>query len=444
MTPSKMVQFFQAWFRLFSGRLRLMCSRRLLPLVTSAFVQIQPPALEVEPTLSRDARRSLGPIIFALGQLGQGGTERQAFITAKALVCEFDLDLRVVAGQGLAGKRGFYEKDFASIFVPVDQVPSWPRWDHEIPIEFRNTAVGIEISRYLSIFRKEQPRVVHAWLDLPNVAAGMAALISGVPRIVLSTRSLSPEFIAYNYRLYLRDAYRHLLSFPHVSILNNSRAGTLDYARWLGIGESRIFTLPNGFLFDHLNADVVRPSSNILRRANGRPIVGTVMRLSREKRPDLWIEIAKELLSMSPNYFFVIVGSGPLHKFCARILNQGSLSENVLLLSSTVDAYSAMASFDLFLMTSEVEGLPNTLIEAQALGVPVITTPAGGAPETLRVGETGWVFHRSTPHLMAKQVHNLFCQRELLAKAHKVAPEWAKDSFSIDRVAKELQQIYFH
>ena len=50
-----------------------------------------------------------------------------------------------------------------------------------------------------------------------------------------------------------------------------------------------------------------------------------------------------------------------------------------------------LPSFDLLLQTSQIEGLPNTLIEAQACGVPVVTTDAGGSRETLIDGVTGFV-----------------------------------------------------
>ena len=53
--------------------------------------------------------------------------------------------------------------------------------------------------------------------------------------------------------------------------------------------------------------------------------------------------------------------------------------------------YSAIAVMDVLLLRSRVEGLPNVLVEAQALGVPVVTTRAGGAPEAIRHGVSGWL-----------------------------------------------------
>ena len=56
-----------------------------------------------------------------------------------------------------------------------------------------------------------------------------------------------------------------------------------------------------------------------------------------------------------------------------------------------------MADMDLLLLTSRAEGLPNVLVEAQAVGTPVVTPPVGGAPETVRHGLTGWILTAGRP-----------------------------------------------
>ena len=79
------------------------------------------------------------------------------------------------------------------------------------------------------------------------------------------------------------------------------------------------------------------------------------------------------------------------------------ISENKIhLIGQTRYVKSWLDRFDVFLLTSIVEGLPNVLIEAQAFGVPVITTNAGGASDTIIDGETGHIVEGESEYISQK------------------------------------------
>jgi glycosyltransferase involved in cell wall biosynthesis len=97
---------------------------------------------------------------------------------------------------------------------------------------------------------------------------------------------------------------------------------------------------------------------------------------------------------------------------------------------------------DLFLLTSRVEGLPNTLIEAQAVGVPVVTTPAGGSAETLDPGRTGLVSPDYSILGIADTCMKLLDDDRLRARMAKAAPEFVRQHFSLERMYTETLRLY--
>ena len=123
-----------------------------------------------------------------------------------------------------------------------------------------------------------------------------------------------------------------------------------------------------------------RMDSSIDHVENKTPVVGTVFRFVDVKRPEMWIEVAKRVhQELNGEVLFRLIGDGPRMESCKSIVNQLGLDDDFELLGFREDVLSQLNSFDVFLMTSSVEGLPNVLIEAQAMGVPVVTTDVGGA-----------------------------------------------------------------
>ena len=97
---------------------------------------------------------------------------------------------------------------------------------------------------------------------------------------------------------------------------------------------------------------------------------------------------------------------------------------------------------DVFLLTSRVEGLPNVLIEAQALGVPVVTTLVGGVVETFENGVTGFAVHEATGSALAAAILRVLRDPQFTARTRKVAPAMARDRFSVDRMVQETLRAY--
>lgn len=266
-----------------------------------------------------------GRIVIVGGTLGPGGAERQLTATMLGLLARGYRDMHFLHHSPMNKPNDFFLPLLVEAGIPFSQVdevggstPVPSIIDAELVQRLAPLGeLGDEIAAYAKEFVTRRPEIVHVWLDHMNVVAGLAALLVGVPRIILSCRSLSPAHFTLN-RPYMRPIYRLLKNCPNLTFLNNSAAGAADYSRWLGARPlKKIQVVRNGFDFSGLPSLQEIPHLRCeYRRRLGipedAPLIGVIMRISEEKRPLLWIEIARQVAQRIPEAHFLIVGDGPM------------------------------------------------------------------------------------------------------------------------------------
>ena len=244
----------------------------------------------------------------------------------------------------------------------------------------------------------------------------------------------------------MHESYRWLVKQPGVIFLNNSKAGARAYEKWLDLPKGHIRVIHNGF---DLNTVHKRCTSNCRQKYRKRhhippdsPLVGTVIRLTEEKRPLLLADIAAHIRQAVPEAHFLVVGDGMLRAEFEDRVSTWDFSEAVHIVGYEEDALSAIAAMDLFLLTSRAEGLPNVLLEAQAMGVPVVTTDAGGAKEAVEHGYSGWVLEHDDPQHAGMVISQLLRDLKWREKAFHHAQQLVKSRFGIDRMVDEILAVY--
>ncbi len=287
-----------------------------------------------------------------------------------------------------------------------------------------------------------RPGVVHFWQDYTNVVGGLAAALLGVPKVVLGMRSMAPFRFPHFYP-FMAPVYRALASCPAVEMINNSEAGALDYASWLGIAHGRVGVILNG-----IGELQLPPRHKITswRLSLGIPadavVVGSVFRFWPEKDPLLWLETAAIVAEHRDDAYFLLVGAGPMQAEMEQRAEKLGIRSRLVLPGTQRDLPLAMAAMDMFLLTSHVEGTPNVLIEAQYLGCPVVTTIAGGSAETVENGKTGWVVAERSARQLADRVLESLGDSAWLQEARATAPENASKKFGIERMVAETKHAY--
>jgi glycosyltransferase involved in cell wall biosynthesis len=397
-------------------------------------------------------------ITLVIGSLEPGGSQRQAATTLVGLASRGYRDLALLCNRLERPVERFYSHLLEGCSVSISELYQGLRDANHGEDNKALACAGLkvltkklpadlkDIPWYAQEFLATRPRVVHVWLDYTNVKAGLAAALIGIPRIVLSTRSVAPNNFAL-FQPYMREAYRVLAADPTVCLLNNSQAGARDYERWLGLPRGTFRVVRNGFDFSGLEVAEKREGAQQFRTRHGIPIegplVGSVLRFSEEKRPLLWIDVAARVAECRPDVMFLMVGDGPLREEARwRALGYG-LGDRIVMPGNEKDVAVAIAAMDVFLLTSRLEGFPNVLIEAQALGVPVITTDAGGAAETLIQGRTGYAIFPHSTELLADAVLQILGDRPWREAARQAAQRFVRERFSMSEMVDRTLDAYF-
>ncbi len=297
---------------------------------------------------------------------------------------------------------------------------------------------------------RRRPGIVHAWQDETNLVAGFAAMLVGVPRIVLSTRNVNPSGFGYH-RPFMRTAYRALCQQKPIVLSNNSHAGAQDYADWLDVARDRFIVVHNG-----VETGAIAPADDTARQAARRrfglpaeaPVIGTVIRFNAEKQPLLWIAAATRLMERLPAAHFLMVGDGPMRAKIQAEAGRLGLADRLVLPGPVQPVGEALAAMDAFLLSSAREGLPNVTLEAGLAGLPVVTTPAGGALETIEPGVTGLVVDGNSADAddvadaLATALHTVLSDPGWSSQVRAAAPAFVLDRFGMDRMIAETVSLY--
>lgn len=389
--------------------------------------------------------------IFIIGGLGAGGSERQLTLTMTTLAKEKYGPLLLFCRSLAKPQDRFYLPQVEAAGIPVNELyrDDMPADSLEYGLLRGKTQKFLwflyDVADYVRTFYVHRPAVAHLWLDEVNIKGGIAAVITGIPRIVLGLRSLPPCNFALH-QPYMREGYRWLIRQRNVVVVNNSFAGARAYERWLGLLDGTIHVIHNGFDFDTVNIayDITnrRDYRSFYNFPDNGVVVGTVIRMTEEKRPMLWLEVAAAVRRQIPNIRFLIAGDGPMMNEMKIRAGHEDLDGSVYFTGNVQKVYTCIAVMDIFLLTSRAEGFPNVLIEAQASGVPVVTTDAGGASETLRHGITGWVLEQHDVSYIADILVKLINDHEWRETASKEAMKFVKKAFNLQAMIDQTLTLY--
>ena len=388
-------------------------------------------------------------IALLTGSLDAGGAERQVAYTAAALTKRF-------VGQIYLGQV-YPERDFframvedagvilTSISEEADEYNAPDILEIRKQLASRYSALGVHsifymIFHHALLIRDIRPGLVHSWQEFSNILGGIAADWVGVPRLILSGRSVAPDNFAI-FQPYMAPGYKALFKRRECAFLNNSEAGARDYVRWLGLPRERFRVVQNGFEFPEISSHTRISKRRELGICDERVVVGTIIRFGEEKRPELLMESALELHKSHPDCRFVVFGEGPLLERCQAFISENGLEGFVKLPGQTLDAWASLSALDIFVLTSRVEGLPNVMIEAQGLGLPVVCTGTGGMSEAFIEGETGFAVNSGSAPALAQTIARLIEDAPLRTRMGRMH-EPSRKKFGIEPMIEATLAVY--
>jgi glycosyltransferase involved in cell wall biosynthesis len=172
----------------------------------------------------------------------------------------------------------------------------------------------------------------------------------------------------------------------------------------------------------------------------GRILV--VGRLAPQKRPDVALQALARVREKHPEAQLDLVAHGPLEGETTALVGELGLRDHVRLLTKGADVPELLSEAACFLLTSDYEGFPYTVLEAMAAGVPVVSTRVGGVPEQVADGETGLLFEPGDPAAAAAAVEQLLADPERAHRLSEAGRERVRREFGRERMVRETAALY--
>jgi glycogen synthase len=168
--------------------------------------------------------------------------------------------------------------------------------------------------------------------------------------------------------------------------------------RVFGTPRSRIVVIPNAIDVNecrsHVDVEKQRRIRDRLDAADASPLIVTVGRLVPNKGLDIGLEaLARVAANLPPSWRYVMVGDGPLRDELARVVARVGLGDHVRLAGNLDDSemHNLVAVADLFLNPTLYEGSSLVTLEAMSHGCAIVASRAGGIPDKIEEGVTGWL-----------------------------------------------------
>ncbi len=203
-------------------------------------------------------------------------------------------------------------------------------------------------------------------------------------------------------------------------------------------------TLVHGVVLDDVRrAAAARPQMRAeLGIGDDEVVVGIVANYRREKAYGDWLAAARRAIDTSPVPLrFVSVGQGPLEEEMRARHAELRLGDRVQLLGYRDDAVRVMSAFDLFTLASLHEGLPVSLMDALALGLPVVATRVGGIPQAVTDGVEAVLVPPQQPDLLAEAIVSVASDPERRKEMSEAAVA-RSEAFDIAAATRHLERLY--
>jgi glycosyltransferase involved in cell wall biosynthesis len=286
----------------------------------------------------------------------------------------------------------------------------------------------------------DKPDILHCHLIPSNIIAKPLGALLGVP-VVINHDHTNDTLRADSRLLLALDRFSNRFASHIVAVSASCRDFLITRE---SIPTSDVTLVPNAI-------DLRRFSPSAARRDQARVelglpasarVVAGVGRLNPQKNFSLFLDIAAQLAPRFPDLHFLLAGDGPEEKMLREKAAALGISDRVTFSGYVADTRLVYLAADVLLMPSRYEGLPMTLLEAMAMGLPVVASQLDGIAEVIGDGREGFLVPSDDASLFVERTAALLQGAELSSRIAQNARAKIEASFSVERMTSAVEEIY--
>lgn len=311
-----------------------------------------------------------------------------------------------------------------------------------LSLRMRGKLNPLSFLEIVNIVRRMHVDIVQPFLTPATFFGLLPALLCRTPvKIITERLSAGRTDIGFGHRFYLK--IEDLLSPVADLAIANSEAGK-EYLIQRGFNPGRIRVIYNGLEVDRLCArreEIERVKRDLAVPVGGN-VIGMLARLFPQKRHDVFLKAARIVSAAAPGARFALVGDGPLRSYLENLSQELGIASKVSFFGEQREVGPYVSAFDIAVLVSEAEGCSNSILEAMALGKPVVATDVGGNQELVCHGETGFLVPVGDAKAVAQTVLYLIRDPEMAKAMGERARQGVRSRFSITNMVKRYESLY--
>lgn len=306
------------------------------------------------------------------------------------------------------------------------------------PVGMQRWRYPLAISRFRRLLSREQPAILHVNSSRDSWIGSLAARLVRPRPKVIRTRHISAPL---NNSAATQLLYHRLLDMVIVTGGERTRRDLIERD---GMAPDRVAAFPIGLDVEYFSP--AKPDRDLrveLGLPRGHLLVGLISYLRDYKGHYYFIEAAAQVLKQCGDVTFLIVGEGPEEPVIRAHITRLGLNRAVLLLGFRDDLLDVFRSLDIFAIpTIEGDTIPQVLMQALAVGLPVVSTTTGSIPDVLRDRESGFIVPPRNADALARRIGELLEDPALRTRMGRQGRATVVESYSIDRMLDELERVY--
>ena len=286
----------------------------------------------------------------------------------------------------------------------------------------------------------DKPDILHCHLIPSNIIAKPLGALLGVPVIINHDHTNDPHRIDNKILLAL-DKSTNCFAHHIIAVAAACRDFLTTHE---SIPPEKISLVPNAIDLRRFSpGEVSRDEARArLGLPAGSRIVAGVGRLNPQKNFALFLDIAAQLAPRFPDLHFLLAGDGPEEQMLREKASALGIASRVTFSGYVADTRLVYLAADVLLMPSRYEGLPMTLLEAMAMGLPVVASKLDGIAEVIGDGAEGFLVPSDDAALFVERTAALLADSELSSRISKNARAKIEASFSVERMTSAVEDIY--
>lgn len=351
-------------------------------------------------------------VLHIIPDFGTGGAEKLVL----DLVANYNSDKFEVAILSLYDKADtIYEKQLEKNGAKVFYLDKKPGLDVSI------------IMKTLKIFNLYKPEIIHThryvvrYTLIPSILKRIPVKVHTVHNIAekeLDKIGLKLQRIAYKY-----------FGYKPVAIANSIKNSIESFYKM----ESNVPLINNGVDLEKYPLSI-RGNNNIIELIH-------IGRFSPQKNHEVLIDAFNFVVKERKNIRLTLVGDGELRESIEAKVKALGIGNYIKFLGIREDIPDLLAASDIFVMSSDWEGLPLTVLEAMSTGMPIISTNVGGVPDICENGKNGFLVDSQNPKQLYEAIIRIADDQKLRYDMGQKSYQLSKE-YDIKTVQKKYEELY--